>query len=97
MLVTYEPLSQTVAQIIGKAKEITEANSINAVANTVFRTSMKMSRGGIVPIPKLEDGDYVAFKIIPVQIRLASYERPDSGEYSDIFESLESFELKPNS
>ena len=94
VLVVYEPSNQTVAQIIGKAEEVTDAHEINDIASTIFKTSMEASGGKTIPVVKLEAGDYAAFRIAPVQIRMACYEQPGSGGYSHIFESIESFELK---
>lgn len=92
-LVVFDAKSQTVAQVRGKAIEVDNSYDINAVAAAVFMTSIKTSDGGVPPIVKLEAGDYVAFTIKPDQIRMASYARPDSGDYDKIFESIESFEL----
>ncbi|MDL2341666.1 MAG: pyridoxamine 5'-phosphate oxidase family protein [Patescibacteria group bacterium] len=93
--VIYEPKSQTVAQITGEAVEILDGYEINQVAAAVFITSLRTSDGGVPPIAKLQAGDYTAFRIKPRQIRMASYARPDAGDYSKIFESIESFELHP--
>lgn len=94
MLVVFEPSSQTVAQIVGRAELVQENYLVNKIAAAVFMTSIKTSQGGVPPIAKLEAGEYVGFKIKPDQIRMASYVRPDSGSYDKIFESIESFELK---
>lgn len=94
MLVVFEPVSQTVVQVTGKAVEIKNTDEINRVAEAVFEVSSKTSEGGISPITKLAAGEYAAFKIEPVQIRMASYIRPDPGDYAQLFESIESFELK---
>lgn len=94
MLVIFEPKSQTVAQVTGKAELVEDGYEVNQIAAAVFMTSLKTSTGGIPPIAKLDAGEYVGFKIQPIQIRMASYVRPDPGGYEKIFESIESFELK---
>lgn len=94
MLVVYEPLSQSVAQVIGEAEEMKDDYDVNAMAQHIFEASMKTSEGGVPPIVKLEAGEYAGFSIQPYQIRMAVYERPDSGDYTQLFESIESFELK---
>lgn len=93
MLVVFDPATQTVAQVIGKAVEITDGYDINAVAAAIFMTSIKTSQGGLPPIAKLPAGTYVAFKIEPDQIRLATYADPASGDHTKIFQSIESFDL----
>jgi hypothetical protein len=45
-------------------------------------------------IEKLEAGKYVAFVIQPVQVRMAVYARPDPGEYTELFETVEGSELR---
>lgn len=94
VLVVFDAVSQTVGQVIGKAVEIKDGYDINTVAAAVFMTSLKTSEGGLPPIAKLKAGEYAAFEIVPKQIRMASYARPDSGDYDKIFDSIESFELK---
>ena len=93
MLVVYEPVSQSIAQVIGNAHKIKSNYEINQVAQLIFEASLKTSEAGVPPINKLQAGTYTAFVIKPVQIRMAVYEHPDDGDYSQIFESIESFEL----
>ena len=92
-LTVFEPQTQTTAQVMGTAQEIVDSYEINAIAGTILATSLKTSDAGMPPISKLEAGKYVAFRITPINIRIAVYSRPDRGENSDIFESIESFEL----
>lgn len=94
MLVVYDSVSQTVAQVVGKAVEIRDSYDVNAVAAAVFMTSLKTSEGGVPPIAKLQAGEYTAFRIEPQQVRMAIYARPGPGDYDTLFESIESFNLK---
>ena len=93
MLTVFDSQAQTTAQISGDAVEIRDSYEINVVAGAILGASLKTSEAGVPPITKLEAGRYVAFKLAPVQIRMAVYARPDPGDYSDLFESIESFEL----
>lgn len=93
-LTVFEPQTQTTAQIIGQAEEIKDSYEINQVAGAILAASMKTSDGGLPPISKLSAGEFVAFTIKPDQIRMAVFGRPDPGDYSDMFETIESFELK---
>lgn len=95
-LTVYEPNSQTTAQIIGKAQEIKDNYEVNLVAGAILAASMKMSDEGLPPISKLSAGEYVGFKVEPDQITMAVYSRPDSGDYTELFETIESFELRDN-
>lgn len=93
MLVVFEKRSQTVAQITGEAIEIEDSYRINKIAAAVAVTSLRTSDGGIPPIAKLYAGDYKAFIIKPIQIRIACYARAGTDFHENIFESIESFEL----
>jgi uncharacterized pyridoxamine 5'-phosphate oxidase family protein len=93
MLTVFDVATQTTAQVTGQAIEITDNYEINQVAAGMLATSLKISEPGLPPITKLEAGDYVAFTIHPLQIRMAVYARPDPGEYTELFESIESFEF----
>jgi hypothetical protein len=94
MLTVFEPRAQAVVQVTGRAYKVTNSRSINALAGSILGIGRQTSSGGLPPIIKLEAGDFVAFQIVPVQIRMAVYARPDSGEYQDLFESVESFDLE---
>ena len=94
--VIFEPESQTVVQVVGEALEVYDSSEVNGIAAAIFMTSLNTSEGGIPPIAKLNAGEYAAFRIVPKQVRMACYARPDSGDYDKIFESLESFELTEN-
>jgi nitroimidazol reductase NimA-like FMN-containing flavoprotein (pyridoxamine 5'-phosphate oxidase superfamily) len=94
MLVVFEPSGQKVAQITGKATEIKDNYEVNAVAADIFKTSLNTSESGMPPLVKLDAGAYTAFRITPGQIRMATFANPDSGDYENVFESIESFNLK---
>lgn len=94
MLVIFDATSQTVVQVVGQAHEITDSDTINAIAAAVCDASLQDSPNGIIPIAKLKAGELMAFRIKPEQIRLACYAQPGSGDYDHVFESIESFELE---
>jgi len=94
VLVVFEAASQTVAQVIGKAVEITGGYDINTIASAIFKSSLETRKDKTPPIAKLQAGEYAAFKIEPAQIRVAYYSPNDQGDHDSIFESIESFELR---
>jgi hypothetical protein len=96
VLTVYEAESQTTVEIFARAEQLTDGSEINAVAARTLATSMKTSGAGLPPIVKLREGAYTAFRLHPTQIRMAIYSRPDPGEYADLFEVLESFEIESN-
>lgn len=94
MLTVFDPLTQTTAQVTGVATEVRANDEINEVAAAIFGASLHTSRGGLPPIVKLEAGEYTTFALHPVQIRMAIYAEKGSGNYTHIFESIESFHLR---
>ena len=96
MLTSFDQATQTTAQIMGNTVEITDNYEINAVAGAILGASLDTSVAGtgLPPISKLQAGSYVALGINPVQIRMATYARPDPGDYTELFDTIESFELR---
>lgn len=93
MLVVFDQNSQTVAQVIGKTARLTDSTVVNQIAAKVFMHSIKNSQGSLLPIAKLDAGDYIGYCITPDQIRMASYAKAGTGDYKKLFDSIESFEL----
>jgi len=93
-LTVFTAATQTTVEFTGVAQEDASNDAINRVAGAVFGASSHTSDSGLPPIVKLEAGRFTTFAIKPVQIRMAVYADHDTGGYRDIFESLESFELK---
>lgn len=93
MLTVFEPRTQATTQITGQAYPMQDSKKIHDLTETVLGVSQKSSEAGVPPITKLQVGNYAAFTITPLQIRMAVYDRPDSGSYGELFESIESFEL----
>lgn len=93
MLTVYEPISQTTAQVSGRAVEIRDDYEINGIAGTILARSLKLSGGGLLPITKLRAGPYTAYKVEPSQVRMAMYANAEPGDYEALFDSIESYEL----
>ena len=94
MLTVFEPLQQTTVQITGVAEEITRNFEVNEIAEANLAASLATSEAGIPAIMKLDAGEYAAFKIRPVEIRMAVFARPDSGEAKELFEIIDNFPIK---
>lgn len=88
MIVVYEPVTQTTIQIIGVAETIDNKVEAGIVFIDTLKTSRATSNGGIPPISKLHAGEYVAYKLKPVQIRMAMFIRPDAGGY-EMYETID--------
>lgn len=93
LLTVFDVETQTTAQLTGVASEVTDPDFINNALEMDMIASMNTSYSRMPAIEKLEAGKYVAFKIKPVQVRMAVYARPDPGEYTELFETVEGSEL----
>ena len=87
MMVVYEASTQTSVQITGRAVDITDTPEAHEVFKNTLKAVESTSESGIPPISKLEDGRYISYKVIPSQIRMAVFARPDPGGY-EMFETL---------
>jgi uncharacterized protein YhbP (UPF0306 family) len=95
MLTVFESVSQTTAQIVGVATELTDTRTISRIAGAVVSACTRTSDAGLPPISKLQAGMYVGYKITPAQIRIATYSQANPGDFESLFDSIESFELQP--
>ncbi len=93
MLTVSEPRSQVTAQVTGVATELSDREQINQVAHAIFSKIKHGQTNDLPPIIKLQAGAFTTFRIKPTQIRIATYVRPKVGDYDELFESIESFEL----
>jgi len=96
MLTVFEPHTQTTVQVTGIAVERPGKGDINKIAGAIFGATLQTSDSGLPPIVKLQAGVFTTFQIQPVQIRMAIYARPYSGNYDEIFDSIESFDYEAN-
>lgn len=87
MIVAYEQESQTTVQVEGQAINITDTPEAEEVFKRTLQSVEKTSESGVPPISKLHAGHYVAYKIVPSQIRMAVFARPDPGGY-EMYETL---------
>jgi general stress protein 26 len=82
MFVTHEASSQTTVQVRGIAQLIDNQQDQDAVFAAISSLSSDQ-----LPITKLEAGGFVAYQLIPEEIRMAIFTRPDPGGY-DMYETI---------
>jgi hypothetical protein len=85
---------RTLCQQLPRHSEVTDPDFVNNALEKSMLASMNTSYSRMPAIEKLEAGKYVAFVIQPVQVRMAVYARPDPGEYTELFETVEGSELR---
>lgn len=89
MFIVYDAKTQTTVQITSTAEDLTGTPELPEVFRHTIEASMETSEAGIPPISKLAAGDYTAFRLHPVQIRMAVFSRPDPGGYDELFETID--------
>jgi general stress protein 26 len=93
-LTIFDANEQIICQVYGKAKLLNKLSSIDTVSQQIFAAIFKRKARRELPISKLNIGNYVAYNIIPDNIRLSVYSRPASANNDEIFESLSWHELE---
>lgn len=89
MLVVYEASSQTTVEIVGIASAITGVSEVQDIFADILKISKSTSGNDVPPISKLNAGKYVGYQLESKEIRMASFVRAKSGDYSTIFETLD--------
>lgn len=89
MFIVFDALEQITVQITAKAIDLSGSDELPEVFRHTIQASMNTSDAGIPPISKLAAGDYTAFRLDPVQIRMAVFNRPDPGGYEEEFETID--------
>ena len=88
MLVVYEAETQTTVQVMGSVSKVTDDTEANRVFSQVVYASIDTSKTDIPPILKLDEGEYVTYKLTPTQVRMASFSHAKSGGYDTLFKTI---------
>lgn len=88
MLVVYEAESQTTVQVAGSVSKITDVTEANKVLSQVVHASMDTSKTDVPPILKLDEGEYITYRLTPTQVRMASFSHAKSGDYETLFKTI---------
>ena len=93
MLSAVDPKTQTSLQISATCSQVTDPKQIKQLLDEIINISMKTSGGKLPPVSKITTGSLVAIKLIPVQMRMATYANSTNDNEVSPFESIESFDL----
>lgn len=90
MLVSYDPVNQTSIQVLGKAEVIHSAAHAQEAFRHTLKAALDTSDSGEPPISTVYTGEYMAYEIKPVHIRMAVFARADvDSDYENIYETLD--------
>lgn len=87
-LLVYEAKTQTTVQVTGTATKIEDSAEMNDVFAKILKASLDASDSSVPPISRLKEGDYVAYRLSPEQVRMAVFSHPKFGEYEDLFKTI---------
>lgn len=86
MMIVYEENTQTTVQLTGSVTKITDAVEVNRLFTDSIYTSLETSGSDVPPIAKLDDGEYVAYRLKPTQIRMAVFSL--AAGHTDVFKVI---------
>ncbi len=82
----HEPATQTTVQLNGKAEIIDDPSRVQQTFEHILAIATSTSQSGVPPISRLNAGNYVGYKLVTSTVRMATYTKPEQGDYEDIFE-----------
>lgn len=79
-LTCFDAPSQTTVNIRGNVEEVNSSFELNAIAEAIMAASLKTTDASAPPITKIKAGDFVAFKLTPTSIYMATYDGSNRSE-----------------
>lgn len=73
VLVVYDEESQTTVRVEGLIEQIEDEAETHKAFRNSLKASLRTSGVGVPPVAKLSAGDYIAFRLVPNHIIMASY------------------------
>lgn len=86
--VCYDEEDQTAVQLTGHVEKVTNPEEHQAMLDSIYRFSERISKVELPPIEKLFAGDYVTLKIIPESIKMGIFIRPDAQSNEELYETI---------
>lgn len=85
-LAVYQASTQTTVQAVGTVTKIEDEAFLHDVFTRVMVTSSETSEASVLPVARLDAGDYIGYLLKPDALRMAVYSRPDHEDTDEIFE-----------
>ncbi len=94
MILVYDESSQTTAQLEGPVIKITDQIEVGQLYSKIIENSVDQHDLASTPQAKIQAGAYVAYRLEPRSVRLATFRHAKvGGSYQDTFQTIE---LKPD-
>lgn len=88
-LVVFDVAAQTVVQLTGLVAAVDDAGEMSQIFRGTLRASLHVGRTVVPPIAKIAAGAFVAYRLVPTQIRYSSYAPPEVGRSRKMFETID--------
>lgn len=89
MLTVFDERLQTTVQITGIVSEISNNVEISKLFRTILRASLHTGRSAVPPVTKLPGGEFIGYRLKPVQVRLSAYAHPAVRGPGKMFETID--------
>lgn len=88
VLLVYDAESQTTVQVTGVVTEVTDLLKVNEIFTQAIYASIDTAKATVPPLAKLNEGDYVGYRLAPKQVHMAVFGHSKPGDYSDLFKTF---------
>lgn len=89
MLTVFDEKLQTTVQITGIVSKITDSQEISQLFRNMIRASLHTGRNAVPPIIRLHKGQFVGYRLQPVQVRLSTYSHTNAHRSGKMFETID--------
>ena len=89
MLTVFDEKLQTTVQVTGIVTKITSDTEISQLFRSMLRASLHHGRSAVPPITRLQKGQFVGYRLKPVQVRLSAYAHPAVRGLGTMFETID--------
>jgi hypothetical protein len=85
-LVVYDEARQATVQVAGTVIEVNDEDQSREAFSNSLRSSLHTAQNAIPPISRLDAGEYVTYKLIPTELKMAVYKRQGTTKAGSTFE-----------
>lgn len=89
MLVVYDVPSQTTVQISGVVTKVADTNETSEAFRHALGASLDTAANALPPVTKLDAGEYVAYEMRPVEVKMAVYSSRSAENRGKLFETID--------
>ncbi len=88
VLLVYEAAVQTSVEVSGHVAVVADAAEVDRLLSKIIYASLDNSGSDEPPFVKLHEGEYIAYRLTPQEVRMAVFSKPTSGDYNTFFSTF---------